>query len=253
MGAQTIDNTLGAAFVGNIAAAIHSFTSNNAQAIACCLSLRMCDTVHLALITHGIYFYAITNFSNPAALQNPTLTIMSVSDLTIRFVFGHRLWKLSGGNILLAFVIFQRSIRLKTFANFAKISYLLYLAFASAVVADALIASSLCIMLAKKRTGFRKTDTIVNILMMYTINTGLITGLNKLYFNSLLATLNARANLRERTDGGISSIPMAGIVTSRSDIDSGKAPTSPRIAVTIQKFTDREAAGSDEAKDDFSI
>jgi hypothetical protein len=38
------------------------------------------------------------------------------------------------------------------------LQYLLYLAFASAVVADALIASSLCIMLAKKRTGFRKFD-----------------------------------------------------------------------------------------------
>jgi len=37
------------------------------------INSRMCDTVHLALITHGIYFYAITNFSNLDALQNPTL------------------------------------------------------------------------------------------------------------------------------------------------------------------------------------
>ena len=36
---------------------------------------RMCDTIHLVLITHGIYFYAVTNFSNPAALQYPTLYV----------------------------------------------------------------------------------------------------------------------------------------------------------------------------------
>jgi hypothetical protein len=35
----------------------------------------MCDTVHLALITHAIYFYTVTNFSNPLALLDPTLYV----------------------------------------------------------------------------------------------------------------------------------------------------------------------------------
>jgi len=36
---------------------------------------RMCDTAHLALITQGVYFYAVTIFANPAPLQNPTLYV----------------------------------------------------------------------------------------------------------------------------------------------------------------------------------
>jgi hypothetical protein len=39
------------------------------------VSARMCDTVHLALITQGVYFYAVTNFANPAPLQDPTLYV----------------------------------------------------------------------------------------------------------------------------------------------------------------------------------
>jgi len=65
----------------------------------------------------------------------------------------------------------------KTFANLSKISYLLYLALGSGVIVDALVATALCIALAKSRTGFRRTDSLINILIMYTINTSLITGI----------------------------------------------------------------------------
>ncbi|KIM76784.1 hypothetical protein PILCRDRAFT_29657, partial [Piloderma croceum F 1598] len=69
----------------------------------------------------------------------------------------------------------------------------------------------------------RRTDSVVLVLMMYTVNIGLITcicttlcfilyatmprsyiflavhfNLSKMYLNSLLATLNAQAPLRER-------------------------------------------------------
>jgi hypothetical protein len=34
---------------------------------------RICDTVHIVIVTHAVYLYAVTNFSNPAALEEATL------------------------------------------------------------------------------------------------------------------------------------------------------------------------------------
>jgi len=260
------------------------------------LFLWMCDTVHLALITHGLYFYAVTNFSNPKALQDPTLSIMvhiiitSISDLTVRYVFGHRLWILTS-NIPLAVSIAVTSllvfcssmsftslgIHYKSFSNFTKIQYLLYMAFGSGVVADTIIAAALCIVLTTRRTGFRQTDSLVNVLMVYTINTGVMTSvvailclvlfaimphnyiflalffnLSKLYLNALLATLNARTSLRDQMDV-VSSIQLAGIAESRSDNSSKKVPTSPHIAISVERYTETKPESLNESSGAYEI
>lgn len=88
-------------------------------------------------------------------------------------------------------------------------------------VTDVTIATVLIYSLRKSRTGFKKTDHVVEKLMVYAVHTGAITSLgslgvvfmfvfmkesiafaglsaitNKLYANSLLGTLNARQALR---------------------------------------------------------
>ncbi|KAF4622248.1 hypothetical protein D9613_009607 [Agrocybe pediades] len=103
----------------------------------------------------------------------------------------------------------------------ATVDYLLYISFAAAVASDSLVAISLCSLLFWSRTGIKRTDSILTILMAFTINTGLLTSicamaclityaiwpqrfifmglyfaLSKLYVNSLLASLNARRSLR---------------------------------------------------------
>ncbi|KAF8875697.1 hypothetical protein BD779DRAFT_206447 [Infundibulicybe gibba] len=127
----------------------------------------------------------------------------------------------------------SREFITQTFASFSSISYLLYMSFGSGVVADAIIATVLCCTLKKNRTGFRGTDTIVNTLVLYTINTTLLTTLcgfaclvtyaiwpqefifigvyfvfSKLYFNSLLATLNSRESLHFQAGDIVSEIPI---------------------------------------------
>ncbi|KDQ24897.1 hypothetical protein PLEOSDRAFT_32935, partial [Pleurotus ostreatus PC15] len=109
--------------------------------------------------------------------------------------------------------------------------WLLYSALGSAVFADVFIAATLCFFLSTRRTGFKSTDNLVNTMMVYSINTGLLTSvcamacfityaiwpqdfvfigiyftLSKLYLNSLLATLNARTLMREH-DHRISTNP----------------------------------------------
>ncbi|KAF5327506.1 hypothetical protein D9619_004986 [Psilocybe cf. subviscida] len=118
-----------------------------------------------------------------------------------------------------------------SYAKLIQESWLLYTALGGSVVADVMITVSLCILLGNIRTGFKLTDSLVNTLMLYTINTGLLTSvsatacfvtfaiwphafvfigfyfvLSKLYINSLLAMLNTRERLRKKNTG-ITSIP----------------------------------------------
>ncbi|PPQ63244.1 hypothetical protein CVT24_005704 [Panaeolus cyanescens] len=51
-------------------------------------------------------------------------------------------------------------------------SWLLYSALGGSVVADGIITASLCTLLYRNRTGVKSSDSLVNILMFYTINTG---------------------------------------------------------------------------------
>jgi len=153
MTSPTIDNTLGAVFIGNLITGIlygvtcvqaflyfQNYPEDRLWLKLTVLFLWLCDTVGLALVTHGVYFYAVTNFANPAAFQDPTSTIMLhlmitvLSDAVVRSLFGQRLWILSGGNVPLASAIVITSLSavgfgwgftisaiiLKTYANFIK-------------------------------------------------------------------------------------------------------------------------------------
>ncbi|KAF8992032.1 hypothetical protein BDQ17DRAFT_1369990 [Cyathus striatus] len=100
---------------------------------------------------------------------------------------------------------------------------LLYSGLGVGVLTDVLIAAALCALLVKNKTGHKRTDSIVANLVNYIINTGLLTSLiagacfvtyliwphnfifmgiyfvlGSAYYNSLLASLNARPHLRAK-------------------------------------------------------
>ncbi|OCH87202.1 hypothetical protein OBBRIDRAFT_173682 [Obba rivulosa] len=110
---------------------------------------------------------------------------------------------------------------LGNFDALSTISPVFYMSSSSAVIADVLIAMSQVLMLWSLRTGFKRTDSVMRTLMLYSINSGLLTSLaaasclitfatmpqtlvyvvfyhlvSKLLLNSLLATYNARQELR---------------------------------------------------------
>ncbi|KAI9465031.1 hypothetical protein BJY52DRAFT_1393298 [Lactarius psammicola] len=97
-------------------------------------------------------------------------------------------------------------------------------AMGSALLVDILVAGMMCWALYRKKTGFARTDSMIMTLMAYTINSGLLTCLlgtamtvafvfapasmmqvaffwimGKCYVNSLLAMLNTRDYVRERS------------------------------------------------------
>ncbi|EMD32316.1 hypothetical protein CERSUDRAFT_58868, partial [Gelatoporia subvermispora B] len=112
----------------------------------------------------------------------------------------------------------------------------LYLSLGSSVIVDILLACSLTILLRRCHTGFSRTDSVIQILVIYSVNSGVLTSLcaticfvcfvtmqsnfiflavyfvlPKLLLNSLLATLNAGYMLRKagNTNVGLVTIPLS--------------------------------------------
>jgi len=208
------------------------------------------DTFHLGLITHSLYFYLITSYAEPAKLLFPTWSILSqvyvtvVSDLIVRVIYARRVWIISRSVIISVVIAATSAVTFgagiafttlavmdKTFASFPRISYLMYISLSSAVLADIIIASALCVSLSRSRTGFKTTDSLVTVLMLYAINSSVLTTvcaaaclityaiwpkefafigiyfcLSKLFFNSLLAMLNGRSSLKKKARG-LSGLP----------------------------------------------
>ncbi|KDR74137.1 hypothetical protein GALMADRAFT_605176 [Galerina marginata CBS 339.88] len=252
-----LNSTLGAAYLGTLAAALmYGLTSlqtflyfshprNDKRWLSTMIMvLWVLDTIHFAFTAHGVYFYLITNFGNFAAVASPTWSILvqvyasTIIGAIVRCIFGWRVQILCGTRRIVgtsifgivaalsflsavtAYVFASRSFTLKTFEKLNKMSWLLYLGFAADVIADILIAVSLCTILLNSRTGIKSTDSKLSFILAFTVNTGLLTSIcalaclityaiwpqrfiflgiyfaqSKLYVNALLASLNARGNL----------------------------------------------------------
>ncbi|KAJ3557529.1 hypothetical protein NM688_g1428 [Phlebia brevispora] len=232
------------------------------------------DTAHLALICSFVYHYTVTNFANLLALLivPPTVGIhvvlaglsdarlylqnlqmyvpmssfqLSYSVLDYLLVSGENIY-LTAAIIFVAFLALLGSpamaalaIKVKYISNFIQFRWLVYCTFISGAVVDVMIASSLCFLLWRRRTGFRRTDTAINTLMIYAINTGAFTScvsvvaviayatmpnnlvylgllmiLPKLLLNSLLANLNARPTLKGHDTGDMVSINLSDFTTT---------------------------------------
>ncbi|KAJ7088055.1 hypothetical protein B0H15DRAFT_982644 [Mycena belliarum] len=115
------------------------------------------------------------------------------------------------------------ALRAGTYENLLKISPLTNTINALSTAADVIITTTLCYMLRQSRPASLETETMINRLILFTINTGLLTSLcaiaslvsliasprtliyasfyfciGRLYSNSLLASLNARTVIRGR-------------------------------------------------------
>ncbi|EEB97628.1 hypothetical protein MPER_03018, partial [Moniliophthora perniciosa FA553] len=62
----TVDNTMGAAFIGVICAACLYGGCLVYQTIGQVLVVWIFDSIHQGLISHTVYFYVVTNYTNVA-------------------------------------------------------------------------------------------------------------------------------------------------------------------------------------------
>jgi len=69
---------------------------------------RILDALQLALISHALYFYLITNYANPSIIYVPPwslrahIIVTALSDIIIQLYFTRRVWIMSQGNWILA-------------------------------------------------------------------------------------------------------------------------------------------------------
>ncbi|TDL19790.1 hypothetical protein BD410DRAFT_791655 [Rickenella mellea] len=181
---------------------------------------RSLNTLHTIVISHAVYGYLITNFSNPLALLEGTWDITvgihfrSCITYFVQLFFAHRVWNFTSRNIyygglvvILAtvqFVTTVRAFQLKAFSRLEEVKTTIVSSLAITVACDVVVTGILCFYLNRSRTGFKRTESLINNLMWYSLSTGLLPSLfvGKLYSNSLLTILNGRASIRAKWELG---------------------------------------------------
>ncbi|KAK7460660.1 hypothetical protein VKT23_009375 [Stygiomarasmius scandens] len=251
---QPLDNTMGVMLLGIIVSAIlygislvqtmyyfNRYPKDVWYLKALVTITLVLDTVHMAFTTHTIYHYLVTEYYNKEALNFMIWSVLAeavptgVTGCLVQLFYTVRVWRLSNKNWFLAIFILVMvlgdaacgtawviiSLLRETFQDLLGISGLTMTINVLSAAADVVIAVALCFLLQKSRTGFTRTDTIINKLILFVVNTGLATSLcavaslisllaspdtliyaafyfciGRLYSNSLLAALNARNHIR---------------------------------------------------------
>jgi len=214
------------------------------------------DTIHQALITHTVYTYTITDWGNPDQLQLIVWSLLveviftGLTALIVQGFLTMRIWRLSNRNIYITgtsviliiggfvtlIVYVARALQFVTLSSLERVKGESISVNVLGAAADLFIAGMLCSLLNVSRTGFRRSDAIINRLILFTVNTGLLTSLcalaslisilaapntyiyiafffclGRLYTNSLLASLNARkvlARVNNRSSEGTTSLSL---------------------------------------------
>ncbi|KAF8580207.1 hypothetical protein K439DRAFT_318635 [Ramaria rubella] len=197
------------------------------------------DTVHTVFITHMVYTYLVTGFGDYTALGeniwsfNAHVFITTIVACISQVFFVHRCWMLDRGRLntvvsifilLVALVQFVfgmictvLTFRLTEFAQFLKYIWAVDTWLGAAATCDILVSAAIVRSLWRSRTGIKRTNNLIMSLILWTVNTGVLTSvwaildialftsstntlihdffnvmLAKLYANTLLATLNHR-------------------------------------------------------------
>ncbi|TFK41819.1 hypothetical protein BDQ12DRAFT_624513 [Crucibulum laeve] len=203
-------------------------------------ALFMTDTVHSAVAVYAAWEMCVENYANPASLFFVSWTIpftaiaTSVAAIITQFFLGHRVLLLTKNKLLcgiiglLSFLGFVfgiyagiRSGIIREVAKFAPLAPFVICWLGFQTSADLLITICLTFILSRSRTGFRRTDTIINRLIRGAVQTGLFASIfaladlfsfllhrntnlyamfafpiGRIYTNTLLDTLNARIELK---------------------------------------------------------
>ncbi|EDR15199.1 uncharacterized protein LACBIDRAFT_301153 [Laccaria bicolor S238N-H82] len=204
--------------------------------------LFVTDTLHSAVAVYAAWDLCVTNYANPGVLGFVDWTIpftaiaTSVAAIVTQFFLAHRVLLLTKNKIIVAIIgtlsflgfVFGiyagvRSGIIKEVKNFAPLTPFVICWLGFQTGADLLITVVLTFVLSRSRTGFQKTDSMINRLIRGAIQTGLFASIfaladlfsfllhretnlyamfafpiGRIYTNTLLDTLNARIDLKSK-------------------------------------------------------
>ncbi|KAF7289731.1 hypothetical protein MIND_01346700 [Mycena indigotica] len=251
----------------------------------------MFEFAHAASIGHANYFYAVINYGNPRSLLGKmpvslalSVVLGAIITTLVQSFFAFRIWNLAANRFvriipLLLWITggayLVGSIAATTLAIGAKnipsflnqYGWLLLTPWIVNLINDNVITISLVLLLLSSRSkGFQRTSALVDKLIMWTIETGLITSIfsvltlafyqaertnfvwvgiqfvkARLFANSLLASLNSRQTLRALN---ASLSDSNGAVTSRGGYNGTNGQTQTgTLNIAMTKVTLREDGG----------
>ncbi|KAI0695205.1 hypothetical protein C8T65DRAFT_744100 [Cerioporus squamosus] len=203
------------------------------------------DTFHIVAMIHTCYTYLVSNYFQPLELLQGIWSIKiqpmmaGITVLICQSFFARRVFLLSNKyrilvalSVMLTLITFGFAVagtvvafKYHLFSEYEHFYWLDSAACGAAIVSDLLTAGVLIVNLSRRRTQIKKTNALLNTLIVYTINTGLLTGIvnslalvfalvrpntmiwiaiefvaDGLYTNSVLAVLNSRKSIRETAD-----------------------------------------------------
>ncbi|KAI6042601.1 hypothetical protein EDC04DRAFT_2891966 [Pisolithus marmoratus] len=207
--------------------------------------LFILDTFHSGSLIYMAWSYTVTNYDNPAALlvaEWPyTFTPIGTAGaaLVTHLFLGYRIWRMSRSNILFAVVIVLaipsfgfgmacgiEAWIIQVLSELPELNNLVIAWLGMQVSIDVFITVTLTIIFLRSKTGYRKTDTVLNRLIRGAIQTGLFAGIfsvsvlisflvvptmdlyamfaipiSRIYTNTLFDTLLAREQIKSQLVG----------------------------------------------------
>ncbi|KAH7929904.1 hypothetical protein BV22DRAFT_1125433 [Leucogyrophana mollusca] len=215
------------------------------------------ETAHTAFSIHFVEHYLIMNFGNTTLLEYAiwsmpaTYFVGFIIAYAVNLSFIWRIWLLSKKMWIAIVLVVLATIRLGFGLGNCSLSFhytawkvfrahvfpTMVVGWMLSVIVDSSIACTLCYYLHQRRTGRKRTDSIINRLLLYSINTGAVTSFfailvvimflglpdtlafigfvqvqSKLYAVSFLATLNSRKSTFEKAKMSmptVDNVPLA--------------------------------------------
>ncbi|KAK0434318.1 hypothetical protein EV421DRAFT_1840627 [Armillaria borealis] len=223
---------------------------------------QVLDTGSQGIILAGMYRFLVSDFANPAALEGGgagggvALTtyeesiIGDFSALLVQLFFCWRIWTFSASSLNLwmriTFMAITVPLSLLSFGSYIAMGIIgsqhllqtpnspdfalaVTLSISSGIAFDVIVTLAMSISLHRARSGISRSDHVITLLTLFTVNTNLISTLlsvgslvtflvlphatiyggisfliEKSYVNSFLAILNSRDYLREKLDPSMS-------------------------------------------------
>ncbi|KAF9513408.1 hypothetical protein BS47DRAFT_1382503 [Hydnum rufescens UP504] len=214
-------NVFGGSFFGNLLTALcfgvltvqtssyyHAFPNDRRPVKLVVAFLWTLQAFQLVCVTWSLYWWLVINYRNPLVLgwatwEFSTYQITTVfASATVQTFFAHRVYSLSAnlyvGVLVLVLVLLKlglgvaTSIKVKTNLEFQAVlkdcKWLVVSWFTIQTTADIMITTCMCLLLRRRRTGFQKTDSVINRMVLYTISTGLITSVLSVFLPVVFAT-----------------------------------------------------------------
>ncbi|TFK59564.1 hypothetical protein BDN72DRAFT_594251 [Pluteus cervinus] len=206
---QTLDNTIGAAFLGIVGASLlfgmtsvqayyyyHAYPKDSRLHKCAVAGLWLLDAFHQGLIVHAVYMYIISGFMNPFSLSHIIwsiklqIVISVVIIVIVHSLYAYRVWLLNGyhhgvigylvaavvvGGFVIGIIFAIEVYRVEFFSELDNISWAVTSSLATATTIDFVIAAAMVFYLRKSKGTESRLNSRISKVMQYALGSGLLT------------------------------------------------------------------------------